>query len=220
MDKLGTFRDFRCAKNVGEANIIEALVDLRDADQLHDDIAIGAFIETAASVIRVFAFGHAWTNFATVEVVHHEVLTHTRHHFVHGDINAFTLTRFAYFVQGCQRCCRCGHPGEVIGGVREGRHRLINITVLDQIAAERLCDGVICRKMGVLLGTKLAEAGKVGDNQFWVMFPQHVIGNAAASKGRAFTGFNENIGGFHELQKRFPAFIFENIQRQGVQVAA
>ena len=193
---------------------------MRDADQFHDDIAIGAFIQAAASVIRVFAFGHAWANFAAVEVVHHEVLPHAQHYFVHGDINAFAFTRFAYFVQGRQRSRRCGHPGEVIGGVREGGHWLINVAVLNQIAAKRLRDGVIRRKIGVLLGTILAKAGKVGDNQLRVMFPQHFIGNTAAGKGWAFTGFNENIGGFHELKKRFPAFIFENIQRQGVQVTA
>ena len=193
---------------------------MRDADQLHDDIAIGAFIQAAASVIRVFAFGHAWANFAAVEVIHHEILTHAQHHLVHGDIDAFTFTRFADFVQSRQRRCRRGHPGEVIGGVRKGWHWLIHVTVLDQIATERLCDGVIRRKIGVLLGTKLAEAGKVGDNQFRVMFPQHFIGNTAAGKGWAFTGFNENIGGFHQLQKRFPAFIFENIQRQGMQITA
>ena len=90
-------------------------------------------------------------------------------------------------MQSRQRRCRCGHPGEVIGGVREGWHRLINITVLNQIAAERLRDSVVSRKIGVLLGTKLAEAGKVGDNQFRVVFPQHFIGNAATGKGRALS---------------------------------
>ncbi len=205
---------------MGQANIFKTLVDLRDADQLHDDVTIGAFIQAATSVVGVFPFRHTWTDFAAVEVVHHEILTHAQHHFVHGDIDAFTFTRFAYFVQGCQRGCRRGHPGEVIGGIREGWHRLINVAVLDQITTECLRDGVIRRKIGVLLGTILTEAGKVGNDQFRVMFPQHFISNTTAGKGRAFTGFNENIGGFHQFQKRFPTFIFENIQRQGVQVAA
>ena len=203
---------------MGQADVFKAFGDLRNPDQLHHDVTVGAFIQPATGVVGVFTFGHARANFAAVEVIHHEVLTHAQHHFVHRNIDAFAFAGFPHLIQCRQRGGGGRHAGKVVGGVREGGHRLVDVAVLDQIAAEGLSDGVIGRKVGVLLGTVLAEAGQVSDNQFRVMLPQDVIGDSTAGKRRTFTGFNEDIGGFHQFQKRFPPFIFKNIQRERVQI--
>ena len=99
-------------------------------------------------------------------------------------------------MQCCQRRRGGGQARKVIGGIREGRHWLVNITVLNQVTTEGLGDGVIGRKIGVLLGAVLTKTGQVSDNQFRVVLPQDFIGNATTGKGRTFAGFDEDIGGF------------------------
>ena len=197
MDKLSAFRDFRRTEQMCEANIFKTFCNLSNTHQFHYDVAVGAFVQTATCIVGIFTFGHARAHFAAVEVIHHEVLAHTQHHFVHGDINTFTFTGFTHFMQCCQRRSGCGQARKVIGGIREGRHWLVNITVLNQVTTEGLGDGVIGRKIGVLLGAVLTKTGQVSDNQFRVVLPQYFIGNATTGKGRTFTGFDEDIGGFH-----------------------
>ncbi|MNI82051.1 hypothetical protein D3C73_1387230 [compost metagenome] len=77
MDELCAFRNFWRSENVRQTNILKAFVDLRNANQLHHDVAVGAFIQAATGVVGVFTFGHARANFTAVEVIHHEVLAHT-----------------------------------------------------------------------------------------------------------------------------------------------
>ncbi len=197
VDKLGAFRNFWRAEQMCEANIFKALCNLSNAHQFHHDVAVGAFIQTATGVVGIFPFGHARAHFAAVEVIHHEVLAHTQHHFIHGDVDAFAFAGFTHFMQCCQRRRGGSQARKVIGGIREGRHWLVNITVLNQVTTEGLGDSVIGRKIGVLLGAILTKTGQVSDNQFWVVLPQDFIGNATTGKGRTFTGFDEDIGGFH-----------------------
>ena len=197
MDKLGAFRDFWRAEQVREANIFKAFFNLGNAYQFHHDVAVGAFVQAATGVVGIFPFGHARAHFTAVEVIHHEVLAHTQHHFIHGDVDTFAFTGFTHFMQCCQRRRGGGQARKVVCGIGESRHWLVNVAVLNQVATECLGDGVIGREIGVLLGAVLTETGQVSDNQFRVVLPQHFIGNAAAGKGWAFTGFDEDIGGFH-----------------------
>ncbi len=52
-------------------------------------------------------------------------------------------------------------------------------------------------------GIHTGEGGKVGNDRFGLCSHSASSVIPRRAKGRAFTGFNENIGGFHQFQKRF-----------------
>ena len=142
----------RCARPIS----FKALFNLGNAHQFHHDVAVGAFIQTATGVVGIFTFGHARAHFAAVEVIHHEVLAHTQHHFIHGDVDTFAFTGFTHLCSAASAAVVAVRP-ESNRRYTEGRHWLVNITVLNQVTTEGTGDGVIGRKIGVLLGAVLTK---------------------------------------------------------------